>query len=64
MRKLNLIFWACVICACDTMVMSEWIESGCGWGSVIAAVLFYTVIGIAICGSIDNIIKHKQNKNN
>lgn len=64
MRKLNLIFWVCVISTCDTMVVSEWVESGCGFGSVVAAVAFYTIAGIAIGGCIDDIIKRKINKNN
>lgn len=62
MRKFNLIFWVCMISACDTMVVSEWIESGCGFGSVVAAVAFYTVAGLALMGCIDDKIKQHINK--
>lgn len=64
MRKLNVSIWVCIICVCDTMVVSEWLESGCGFGSVVAAVAFYTVAGIAIWCCMDDIIKRKTNKNN
>lgn len=46
------------------MVVSEWLESGCGFGSVVAAVAFYTVAGIAIWCCMDDIVKRKTNKNN
>lgn len=59
-QTLNRIFWVVVALGLCTLVCVQWLNTGCGWQSLVMASVFYCALCFGGYVLVDDILKERR----